>query len=97
MSFAEVLAADTRLLILRSLCEDQGYSANESILQEMLALFGRNLSRDRLRTELRWLEEQGLVEVSEVTGVMVAKINGRGCDVAAGVARVDGVKRPRPR
>lgn len=97
MNFADVVVADIRLVILKALAEDQGYSMNESVLQEVLCLFGHTVSRDRVKTELRWLEEQGLVAVDEVAGILVAKVSSRGVDVATGVARVDGVKRPRPR
>lgn len=97
MSFADVVIADIRLVILKALSEDQGYSMNESVLQEVLLMFGHTVSRDRVKTELRWLEEQRLVTISDVFGVLVAKIGSRGVDVASGASRVDGVKRPRPR
>ncbi|MGE4545828.1 MAG: hypothetical protein AB7D06_17185 [Pedobacter sp.] len=97
MSFADIVIADIRLIILRTLAEDQGYSMNESVLQEVLGMFGHAVSRDRVKTELRWLEEQGLVTVENVVGIMVAKLTPRGADVASGAAKVDGVKRPRPR
>ncbi|AJF07774.1 VpaChn25_0724 family phage protein [Geoalkalibacter subterraneus] len=97
MSFADLVTADIRLVILKALAEDQGYSANESILQEILGLFGHTVTRDRVRTELGWLEEQGLVTVGDTAGIKVARITGRGIDVSTGAARVDGIKRPRPR
>jgi DNA-binding GntR family transcriptional regulator len=97
MSYADIVMADIRLVILRTLAEDLGYSMNESILQEVLSAFGHNVSRDRVRTELRWLEEQGLVTVNDVVGVLVARLTARGADVASGTARIDGIKRPRPR
>jgi len=97
MSFADVVMADIRLVILKALAEDQGYSMNESVLQEILGMFGHTCSRDRVKTELRWLEEQGLITLNEVVGTLVAKVTGRGVDVSTGAARVDGVKRPRPR
>jgi Fe2+ or Zn2+ uptake regulation protein len=97
MSFADVVTADIRLVILKALAENQGYSANESILQEILGLFGHTVTRDRMRTELGWLEEQGLVTVCDAAGIKVARITGRGIEVSTGAARVDGIKRPRPR
>ncbi|MFH1984134.1 MAG: ArsR family transcriptional regulator [Pseudomonadota bacterium] len=93
--YADLVTADIRLVMLRTLAEDPGYSLNESVLQEVLAMFGHTISRDRVRTELRWLEEQGLVAVSEVMNVLVGKLTGRGADVASGASHVDGVKRPR--
>ena len=95
-SFADLLASDMRLVILRCLNEDPGYDLNESMLQTMLEALGHNVSRDRVRTELAWLAEQGLVTVADVVGIQVATLTARGSDTATGRATVPGVKRPRP-
>lgn len=95
--FADLKNSDLRLVVLRLLNEDPSYSTNESILRDALANFGHTVSRDKVRTELRWLEEQGLVTIQEVTTVLVVRLTTRGADVATGAARVDGVKRPGPR
>lgn len=95
--FAELVTTDIRLVILRALAEDQGYSHNESVLQSVLEVFGHNCSRDRIRTELAWLAEQGLVTLRDAAGYLVATLTGRGGDVAEGRVIVPGVKRPRPR
>jgi len=97
VKFADLVDADRRLVILRALEEDPGYDLNEYVLQSVLEALGHTVSRDRLRADLAWLEEQGLVTVDEVAGVKVAKLTGRGSDVAAGRAVVPGVKRPRPK
>lgn len=98
VEFTEFLTRDLRLVMLRLLAEDPGYSMNDSILQGALELYGHNVSRDKVKTELRWLEEQGLVDIEIVAKtVMVAKLTGRGLDCAQGKARVDGVRPPRPR
>lgn len=96
MSFKELVQADQRLVILRSLREMAGYSANESILDSCLETYGHNISRDAVRTHMRWLEEQGLLHIEVVGGTLVARLTGRGEDVATGQAVVDGVKKPRP-
>lgn len=97
MDFKELIAKDVRLVILRCLAEDSGYSLNESILQDALGLYGHHLSRDRVKTELRWLEDQGLVTIEDIAGILLGKLTGRGMDVALGNCRVDGVKSPRPK
>jgi len=97
VNFANIVAADQRLVILRALAEDRGYSMNESVLQQVLDMFGHKESRDRVKAELRWLEEMGLITIENVSGVLVATLTSRGADVASGAAQVDGVKRPRPR
>ncbi|AGF90989.1 hypothetical protein VPQG_00016 [Vibrio phage VBpm10] len=95
MGFKELLKEDQRLVILRSLHDMTGYEANESILDSCLDTYGHNISRDAVRTHLSWLEEQGLISIRTVLDCQVAKLTGRGEDVAIGQAIVPGVKRPR--
>ncbi|MCC3804114.1 ArsR family transcriptional regulator [Vibrio parahaemolyticus] len=95
MSFKELLTEDQRLVILRSLHEMHGYEANESIIDSCLDAYGHKISRDAVRTHLFWLQEQGLVALREMAGCQVARLTGRGEDVATGQAQVPGVKRPR--
>ena len=97
MDFRDLRTQDARLVILRSLNEDAGYELNESVLQSFLEALGHKLSRDRVLTELAWLEEQGLVRLREVVGVKIAGLTSRGSDVATGASTVPGVKRPRAR
>ena len=94
--FAELLLQDRRLVMLRSMAEE-GNSLNESLLQSVLAAFGHNVSRDYVRTQMRWLDEQGLIHVEAVAGILVGKLTGRGMDCAEGRCRIDGVKAPRPK
>lgn len=95
--FSDLVNQDMRLVMLRCLGEDSGYAMNESILQSAVEMFGHCVSRDKIRTELRWLEEQGLVHIDVVADVLVAKLTGRGVDCGGGRCRIDGVKVPRPR
>ncbi|MDD5539203.1 MAG: ArsR family transcriptional regulator [Candidatus Marinimicrobia bacterium] len=97
MEFSELVDSDRRLVILRALEEDAGYSLNESVIQSVLEALGHNVSRDRVRTDLVWLKEQGLLTIEEVVKVYVATITARGADVVHGRATVPGVKRPSPR
>lgn len=92
MSYEEAVIADARLRVLRLLVEAPVYSSNEVILRQRLAEeFGHNLGRDKLRTELTWLDEQGLITVQTPGGVWVVTLNSRGSDVARGVAKTPGV------
>ncbi|EEO13783.1 VpaChn25_0724 family phage protein [Vibrio cholerae] len=95
MSFKELLTEDQRLVILRSLHEMHGYEANESIVDSCLDAYGHKISRDVVRTHLFWLQEQGLVSLRDVGDCQIARLTGRGEDVATGQAVVPGVKRPR--
>lgn len=94
--FDAYLAEDRRLTILKLLAESGGYSCNEYLLQSALEPFGHAISADRLRADLAWLAELGLVRIKTPGDIQVAHAVERGLDVAAGRATVPGVKRPRP-
>lgn len=89
----DILTEDRRLVILRSLM-DCNNEANESILNDCLDAYGHNVSRDVVRTQINWLQEQGLVTVEDLHGFFIVTITGRGQDVAEGRTRVPGVKNP---
>ncbi|MBS9777618.1 MAG: hypothetical protein KGV50_02535 [Gammaproteobacteria bacterium] len=94
-----IIHQDQRLVILRSLV-DCNNDANESILQDCLAVYGHRISRDLVRNHLDWLEEQSLVTLNKLdrgngSQYYVATITLRGEDVAQGVCTVSGVKKPR--
>lgn len=95
-SYATVLSEERRLVMLRILSELPQYRANSSTLYTLLAQWGHHPSRDQVKGELRWLQEQQLVEVEDIAGgdVLIATLSGRGQDVATGRAIVDGVQRP---
>ena len=93
--YADFLRKDTRLVLLRILVEMPGYRANSSVLSNMLHQLGHSPTRDQVKTELRWLEEQGLIALEEVSSVLVCTLKERGQDVAEGRSVVDGVAKPR--
>jgi Fe2+ or Zn2+ uptake regulation protein len=93
--FAQHLRQDQRLVLLRILSEMPSYRANSSVLSNLLHQMGHTMTRDQVKTELRWLAEQGLLTVEDAGSVIVATLEERGQDVAEGRGRVDGVNRPR--
>lgn len=92
--FAQHLRNDRRLVLLRLLAEMPAYRANSSVLYVALEKFGHASSRDLVKTELLWLQEQALLSVEEMGPVLVATATERGLDVACGRAIVPGVARP---
>lgn len=96
MSYQDIQTTHLRLAILLLLANDTGYDLNEHLLRDLLVTYGHNISRDRLHTELSWLAEQGLVKTDILGETWVAKLTGRGLEVAEGRAVVPGVKRPGP-
>lgn len=93
-TFADRLLEDRRLVLLRLLADLPGYRGNSSVLTNMIDGFGHAVSRDYVRTQLAWLEEQGLVQLDDLGPVLLAMLTERGLDVARGSAIVPGVARP---
>lgn len=96
MSYADVLLADRRLVILRLLVEDDG-CANESILEKGLFALGHRRLVDRafVRDQLKFLEEADLLTLERFKDrVLVATITDLGRKVTQGYFTVDGVAKP---
>lgn len=90
--YRERHAAMLRRMILEALEKEAGYTAPDLLVQAALESHAMVVSLDRLRTELAWLAEQGLVE--HVMGATV--LTARGLDVALGRADIPGVLRRPP-
>ncbi len=97
MSISDTVSEHLRITLLRLLAETANYARNESILADSTEPYGFTPGRDRVRTELYWLQEQGLVSLDDDPGIIVATLTERGLDVANARVVVPGVKRPTPR
>jgi len=93
MTYRERITEARRLEVLQLLAETPGYEAGETLIFRAMTV---GTSADQLVSDLAWLDEQGLVSLSDVSGVRLAKITQRGLDVAHGLSRVPGVARPLP-
>lgn len=94
--YAEILAADRRLAILRLLTEAGG-QAGESVIEKGLHLLGHRagVDRDQVRRDLRDLADAACVETEIFADkVMIAHITRRGVSASNGVITVEGVARP---
>lgn len=98
MSFSSIVTADIRLCLLLLLREATQYSHNEYVLKSgVAARFAHHISSDKLRTELQWLDEQGLIKLDKSQpSVFIATLTARGDDVATGRSTVPGVQIPQP-
>lgn len=97
MNFAEVVIHDARLRLLQLLAAKPAYTGNEVALQsELASKYGHALARDRVRTELTWLEDQGLLVLQRPGGIMLATLSSAGLEVSCGIGRNPGVAAPRP-
>ena len=97
MTFAERMAEDRRLVILRLLHDSPRYSTNESVIAIALRDFGHGVSRDQARTDFAWLTENGLITVEDLSTVLIATLTQRGVETVLGIVTTPGVKRPSPR
>lgn len=91
---AELRDAHLRITVLRLLAESPADALNDSMLYDLVSEFAFGVSRDKLRCELDWLGEQGLVAVEELRGLARATLTAKGADVAAGRVAHRGVKKP---
>jgi hypothetical protein len=95
--FVEHLAADARLVILRTLHAETSNTLNEALLHRALETFGHNRSRDFVRTQIRALKDLGAVRVTEAGGtVMIATLTRAGMDHVERRSVIEGVARPSP-
>lgn len=94
--FAQVLAADRRLAILRLLVEARG-EAGESSLEKGLHMWGfrTHLTREVVRRDLEELAELRCLRIELVAGkTMIATITDHGRAAARGAIDVPGVSSP---
>ncbi|WIX34948.1 ArsR family transcriptional regulator [Salinicola sp. JS01] len=97
MSFQDYETESRRLAILRILARRNQYTTNEySLNDELVGAYAHRVSRDRLRADLSWLEEQGLVITQAPRAGWIVTLTSRGHDVANGLARVPGIAQPLP-
>jgi len=101
VTLSTILAQDRRLVILRALAEDDDRRVNEFVLKRMLAHVGHSVSRDVLRADIAWLQDQRLVALDRLPDgaggeTQVVRLTEDGEDVAGGRAH-PGVARPAPR
>ena len=93
MSYSEHVTEHLRITILRLLDESPAMRSNESLIADAVGEYGFAPSRDKMRTELAWLAEQGLVTL-DGDSCLVATLTARGEDVDKCRATAPGVKRP---
>lgn len=86
-----------RLAILRHLEQVSGYTANASILRDVLNGVGVGSTFDQVITELAWLQEQGMVLMQDHGEFVIAEATLRGIETARGEATHPDIQRPRAR
>lgn len=97
MSYGETLQKHRRLAILRFLKDCDGYTANGSIIRDVVNAVGVTSSSDQITTELFWLKEQGLIALEDLGSLLLATATARGVEIAQGIATHPAIQRPSPR
>lgn len=97
MTFQDYETEGRRLATLRILARRNQYTTNEySLNDELVGAYAHRVSRDRLRGDLAWLEEQQLVITQSPRAGMIVTLTARGHDAANGLANIPGVAKPLP-
>lgn len=91
---AQEIQRDRRLRVLLTLAQAPAWVCNESVLKSVLRKLGHVVSTDLLRTELSWLQEQGLIDLEQASDLYVVRLLQRGQDVAYGASPQPGVASP---
>jgi Fe2+ or Zn2+ uptake regulation protein len=94
MSLTEIKNEHQRRSILKALSAMVGFGANHSMVRETCASFGVGMSNDTIKTQLYWLEEQGLISIKTQGNYLLAELKARGQDVVDGLVFIPGIKRP---
>jgi len=92
--YAEYYEQDARLTILKALHAESDGRLNEVLITKNLDAFGYRRSRNWVRTQLRALEEVGVIKIAEAGTVMLATLLQSGVDHVERRTIVEGIARP---
>lgn len=94
---AEIEENKRRLEILRTLSSARGYQRTAAVVRDTLCAIGVPSTHDQVVTSAVWLEEQGLITITNPTKrERVLRATQAGTEVAEGVKIQPGVMQPDP-
>lgn len=70
-----------------------GGEMSDDTLAIQLVAIGHRIARRDVADQMRWLAEQGLIEVEDLSPYLIGRILPDGVDAAAGRLRIDGLGR----
>lgn len=94
MSYADLIAAQARLHILKELHRQTDGRLNDMLVRGALDIVGIQRSRDFVRTQLRKLEELGAIELTVAGEMLIAHLAPAGRDHIAERSVIEGIARP---
>jgi len=97
MSYEDFNRKHRRLSILLHLSEAPQYTANASILADVLNNVGLPSTYDQVVTELVWLKENGFVDYVDHGSVVVATTTRSGVEIAQGIGSHPDIQKPKAR
>ena len=96
MTLDEIIRAEARLIILKALAQQAGYSASDALLEPVLEIYGIKRGRAFVTGELTHLAELGAVTLTVVGTTSIATLTRRGHDHVERRIIMPGIKRPSP-
>lgn len=94
MNYDDKIAEDARLVILKELVRQIDGRMNEVGLTHVLDVFAIKRSREWVRTQLRKLEELGVINIAIAGTVMIASLRKLGRNHVERREIVEGIARP---
>ncbi len=95
-NYEDFNARDARLIMLRELYSQPDGRLNETILSQVLDMFGHKRSREWVRSQLLKMQDIGAVSTKQVGSVFVAAITRAGIDHVERRSFLDGIDIPSP-
>lgn len=92
----DIFGPNQRLIMLQGMENDNGYALSNEMLQRLLTAYRHKVGISHVNTQVAWLKAHQLVTTEDLeNGIVIAKLTPLGLDVSRGLARVEGVERPK--
>ena len=92
--YRRFVAEDVRRIILETLVREPGVSLNEGLIGRVLETHGHRKTQAYIRAELDWLARAEAIAISDVGGVVIARLLIRGAEHIERRAYIPGVAKP---
>lgn len=83
-----------RLTILKILESINAYKTNNEVLQDIITLYGINISSTVLMDNIKHLEDQGLISTHTFSTLTILTLRSKGSEALRGVIGIEGVRPP---
>jgi hypothetical protein len=88
------VAEDVRRIMLETLAREPGVTLNENLIGRVLEGYGHRKPADYVRGELEWLDRAHALALTEVGGLLIAKLLTKGLEHVERRALIPGVAKP---